>query len=111
MSVDALLTRPATLRRVHAGDDVDEYNAPIAEASSASVWTAVQQISRSEDSLQRDTGTATHLGFLAAGTAVDMTDQLIVDGSTYEVVGPPRIVHNDRTGMISHIEVTLAEVV
>lgn len=109
--IDALLTRPATLRRVVATDEEDEYNQPLTAILATSVWTYVEQLGESEDAFQRDTGVATHRGFLTAGTNIGMEDRLVVDGATYEIVGPPRVVTNPRTGMRHHVEVMLVEVV
>jgi hypothetical protein len=71
----------------------------------------VSQVGSSEDSIQRETATATYLVLLPAEAVIDNTSvvELDDDGRTYRVVGIPNEVHNSRG--LHHIEVTIEEIV
>ena len=108
MSLRRLLSSRGTLVRRTDGPPGD-YNMPTTVETRTTVAVAVQPISGTEDTYQRTNASATARGFLGPEVAVDVTDRLIVDGATYEIVAPPARVPNHRTGRVHHIELELAD--
>lgn len=105
MSLRRLLTQQATIRRRVDGPD-DGYGNPQPVWEDAGVLPAfVQPLSGSEVESGADTQTTAYRGFLPPFSDVDGTARLVVDGVTYEVVGPP-LRHRTPRGD-HHVEVRL----
>jgi len=101
-----LLRLTGTLVHLGDEDDRDEYNNIIRAETEATVACWVEQTQRSEDTVDTDQQAETYRLFLPAGTVVSGSDRLTVNGSTYELIGPPWPAVNPRTTVTSHIEAT-----
>lgn len=66
----------------------------------------VEQTAAEEVVTGETTALSSHLGVLPSGTVIDASDELIVDGVTYEVLGHPARVWEPSAGE-SHVEVKL----
>lgn len=103
--IDRLLTRPCTIRRTSPGASTDEYGTPVADEVETETRCALQQRQRTEnDDAISDTG---WLLVLPAGTDIDTSDVVEVDGDAYEVVGDPWRVVNELTTVEDHVEATV----
>lgn len=68
----------------------DEFGDPASsETSRSTVSGRLEQTDSTEVTAGRDTALSNWRLFLAPGTTVDSTDQVVAGGRTFEVVGPP----------------------
>lgn len=108
MSFTELLTRTAVIhRKVPSGSG--DYNAPAFTETTSSKPCYLEQLDRTEDASGRDTSAATHRAFFDPDVILSAIDTVVIDGTTYEVVGIPDIAFNARTGVAHHVEATLVE--
>lgn len=106
MSFDGLLTQTVALLEPAA--DTDDDGNPVDDWGSATSTDSkglLQQTSAIEVTLGRDTVISDWLLFLPADAAVDAVARVVVDGSTFEVVGRPDLVRTPRG--VHHVEVRL----
>ena len=109
MSFASLLIQRCDVIHLGAGTP-DRYNNPTwgETGREEDVHCRIDQLDPSELTVGRDTAIATHRGYFETGQAIAWYDRLEVDGETFEVTGPPNIVH-DGTGP-HHTEVLLRTV-
>lgn len=110
-----LMTLTATITRTTTpvGAATDDYGNPIPVETTFSAACELQQVTRSEDTVDSDqqahdwnlylapTGTADDV---IVETELDGSDRVAVAGVPYEVIGPPWPVRNPRTGALIMIE-------
>lgn len=106
MSLSSLLSIPITIKR--AGSSTDRYgNANIDWAhptlTTVSGWLDINQRRMEEDDKNRSGGEMDGSAYLPAGTDVESTDRLLIDGSTYEIFGIPAPIYRPGWG-VHHIE-------
>lgn len=89
MTLAHLLSRTATIRRYGAGAADAHGNAVRTLTEEISVGCALEQIAPSEFLVGRETYIATHRIALPPATPLDGSDEIEVDGTTYEVLGDP----------------------
>lgn len=112
MSLDALLNLGCTIVRVTQDGAADEYGNPTDTTLTAATRCYIEQRNATENTNDRSTTSEDWLLMLPAGTAVDATDRVTVDGyGTFEVIGPPWPVRNPRADAISHVEATVRRTV
>ena len=111
MSVQTLMTRPATVYR-RTDSAPDEYGNPtLTEASGTPVLCQVARPSVRELTELTDTTIDDWLCFLPPGTAIAAGDRVEVDGlGSLEVVGRPNEVWHPLRGETHHIELRLQAV-
>lgn len=89
----------------------DRYNSPTwVETTTAGVPCYIQQTEPKEVTIGRETQIADHLGVFLVGTVLDGSDEVIRNGHTYEVIGPPWEVWNPRLAQVGQIEANLREI-
>lgn len=107
MDITRLLTLTATITHVAQTGAVDTYGNPTEQTSTSTAAAELQQTARDEQDRDANIGEQTWLLLLAPTATIDATDRVTVSGVTYEVVGPPWLARNPRTGANSHIEATV----
>lgn len=108
MTFSNLLTTSVTIIPRSRADGDDDFSDPTpTEGTEVTVLGALQQRSRDEPNGQGDLSDTDWLLILPAGTAIDRTDAVRVDGRGYEVIGEPWSVTDHRTGATHHLEVSL----
>ena len=82
---------------------------PTVTTTTASFRCAIWQATRNEDTDNRATAFEEwNIAVEPAGqTAMVAASSVVVDGSTFELYGPPWPARNLRTGVIEHIEATM----
>jgi hypothetical protein len=108
--ISGLLTRPVTIQRRSAGGSTDDYGNPTSTTETVSTIGELQQRVRDEPGGQGEVSRTDWLLVLPAGTPLDTSDTVTVDGRVFEVIGDPWPVRNPRTGQTSHVEATLRRV-
>lgn len=108
MSLEALLTRTATLRRYGPGTEDAHGNPARTLLETRSVKVYLEQQAPRELLIGRETYIATHRAVLPAGTPAAGTDTLEVDGTVFEIIGPVSHAHRPATGE-HHLELELRE--
>lgn len=108
-----LLNQDVTIEhRAYSG--TNDHGAPsLATTSTETVKGYLeQQRSTSDASVQgrQDTSRADWLLILPAGTAIDHTDRVTVDGTTFEVIDIPWSPTRATTGLAHHVELVVREV-
>lgn len=98
-----MLDRPCTIVGRSQSGPVDRYNQPTWLDTSVDTVCYFEQTETREVTEGRSTGIATHLFVFASGTEVDDSDQVLVDGVRFEILGPPWRVWEPGVGE-SHIE-------
>jgi len=99
----SMLDRTGTIRHRAQTGTVDRANNPTWVVTTSEVNCYVEQTQAEEITVGETTATSTHLGVLESGVTFDASDELVVDGVTYEAVGHPWSVWEPGTGE-SHIE-------
>ncbi len=110
MSLAALLTRPITIIRRSASEDVDAYGNTVNDEAMVEVVGELQQVRRDEPGGEGETSDTRWALFLPAGTALSTRDIVLVGDEEYEVIGEPWSARNPRTQALSHVEATLRRV-
>jgi hypothetical protein len=108
-----LITTPCTLRlRSESGVEDDYGNDVPTETTVETVCELQKQIRRSseEPEGQGEISDTLWALFLPAGTDVDTSDVVEVDGEMYEMVGEPWPVRHPITGVESHVEASVRRV-
>lgn len=100
------LDRPCTIITRSQTGPVDRYNQPTWVETETSSTCYFEQTDAREVTLGRTTGIATHLAIHPSGTEIDDSDKVRIDGTLYEVLGPPWRVWEPGVGE-SHIETNL----
>ncbi len=103
----SLLTRPCTIEHVVATGPPDDYGTPTDVVTLTATLCEFQQRQRTEDQNLAEIGQETWLLVLPPDTAVTTYDRVVVDGFTFELVGPPWYVRHPRQEALSHIEATV----
>lgn len=104
---------PSTITVHHVTQDgpLDEMGDPTEETTTTTLVRggSVWQVQRSDETGNTDVQSDEWKGALrpALDGLVDGGDRLEVDGSTFELEGPPWPARNPRTGRIEFLEVTL----
>lgn len=109
MSFTELLTRTAIVHRKIPTATPGDYNAPTFIESTFTEPCYLEQIERSEDATGRDTSVGTHRAFFDPDVTLSPIDTVVIDGTTYDVVGTPDVAFSGRTGVPHHLEATLVE--
>jgi len=107
-----LLNRPVTITRRTPSATEDAYGNPVDAVVTTTTVGELQQQQRSETDqgawgLAGDIVQTVWLLVLPAGTAIDASDRVTIDGKDYEVIGDPWHARNPRTQQDAHVEVTL----
>jgi hypothetical protein len=110
MTLAMLMDRSAMILHHDTSVGTDDYNAPTFADADESVAVYIEQLSRTEDTVERGTGVATHLCVMPATAHPHLGCELLLDGVRYEIVGPINQVMNPRIHVLSHLEALLAEV-
>jgi hypothetical protein len=110
MSFSSLLTQNATITHVTMDGSDDEYNMPTASETTSSAPCFLDPVGGSEDTVLRAQGIADAKAFFEADVALSKADRMTVGGRVFEVVEPPEVFFNARTGEAHHIEVLVKEV-
>lgn len=98
------LSRTVTVEHRTEGT-LDVYGDPVTTTTSTvTVLGELQQLDRYEYTEDRNTQRADWLLLLPAGTTIDGTDRVTVDGTTFEVVGPPEPVWHPWKQRVDHVE-------
>lgn len=88
------------------GDTVPDWGAG---ASHSTTLGFLQQVTSTEDTVDRDTVVSTWRLFLSADAPIAAKDRIVVVGRTFEVVGVPDLLTKPRGGP-HHIEAVLVSV-
>lgn len=107
MSFDSLLTQTAIIKHRAQSGTADAYNTPAWVESATTAPTYVSSPSATEVG---PAAVGMHRALFAPDVAIDADDLIVVDGTTYEVVGIPRKKWNPRAALSHHITVELVEV-
>lgn len=113
MNVDRLLNLPVTLTKVVRQGGEDMFGDPSEVLTSYTFRGWIAQASSDEDTVNRDMQAETFTLYVdrsAAGTIAG-SDRVTVEGTTYEVAGPPWSAINPRTGTVSHVVATITRTV
>lgn len=105
--LSTLLNRPCTIWSRSASGDLDELGDAIDNETATQTVCELQQRQRTEPRSESDLSDTGWLLILPAGTAVDTSDRVEVDGHVFEVIGDPWVARNPQTQTVSHIEATL----
>lgn len=105
MSLTALLNQPVTLHQRSPGAEDEHGNPADVEATVATVGFISQQAASElgPEGVQQES----YRLFLPAGTPVTGWDAATVDGTRFEIDGPPWPVFNPRTKTVHHVEATI----
>lgn len=107
MSLTTLLNLPCVIERRTDSGATDRYGSPRASVSEMETVCELQQRTRDEPGDQGELSATDWRLYLPAGTDIDTSDTVIVDGIVFEVVGDPWQARNPRTRSQSHVEATL----
>lgn len=110
MTLDLLLTLPCFITTRSATATLNAYNEPVYDPVVTSAVCDLQQRQRSETTSLGELSETSWLLVLPAGTPVDQTAIVTIDGCDYELDGDPWEARNPRTGVASHIEATVRRV-
>ena len=105
MALSSLLTRTVTIRHTTEGTTLDDYGNPVKVVVTSTSNGEIQQRTRREE--DQIVPTEDWLLILPADATIDTNDTIVVDGLTFEAIGPPWPVWNPRLGATSHLEVTV----
>lgn len=117
-----LMTRTATITHVEPDEDnPDAYGNPGELTETTTALCELQQIVRTENTVDANTQTGDWALFLAptgeddggytVPVVLEGADHVEIDGTRYELIGPPWPVRNPRTGLTTHIEARVRQVV
>lgn len=106
-----LLTRTATVTRRAQTGTADVYGDPTWSTSTATLPCWLHQTYRDDDTALTQQQTQTWTAYFPADADLEGVDAVTVDGEAFELVGPPWLARNPRTGVSSHVEATLKRVV
>ena len=101
------MTRPVTIVS-QVPSTVNAYGDAKSTSTSATAVGYLEQTAAVEVLVNQETYTSDWLLILPAGTVIDASDQVLVDGATFEVVGPPARPWRPSTGE-HHVECRLRQ--
>jgi hypothetical protein len=107
MSISTLINRPCVILQRSQPGSVDSYgNLETVDVEAETVCALQKQatLASSEPAGEGEFSATGWNIFLLAGVDINTGDAVVVDGLTYELVGDPWPVRNERTGVISHLE-------
>lgn len=104
MTLAALLNLPCTITRRTQNGAADGYGNPTETTTVTTTVCELQQQFAGEDVTDSNVQSSDFLLVLPAGTGIDGGDKVTIDGSDYEVDGPPWSARNPRTGVVSHVQ-------
>lgn len=108
MSLSTLINRPCTIIRRTASSSRDDYGNKIRTEQAIPTVCEVQQLRRDEPADQGELSVTQWNAYFPAGTALDTSDVVVVDGlGEFEVVGAPEQKRNPRTRLEGQVEATL----
>lgn len=121
MDPTRLMTRTATITHVEPDpDNPDDYGNPGEEVTTTTAACELQQVVRTEDTVDTARQTEDWALFLAptgedeggylVETELEGSDRVEIDDQAYEVIGPPWQVRNPRTAVVTHIEARVRRV-
>jgi hypothetical protein len=106
--VDNLMTHPASITRRSRTGTPDTHGVPLAETTApVAVLCYLEQTGSSEVTAGREATIGDYRAYFPAGTELDGTDIVTIDGTDYEVVGPPAAPRNPLTNAVDHIMCSL----
>ena len=104
MTLASLLTRPVTIEHRSPSASLDKYGNPLAGTTSSTETVGyLEQTEAVEVVVGQETYTSTDLLVLPAGTSLDGSDRVVVDGERFEVLGAPNRPWGPSTGE-HHVE-------
>lgn len=107
MTLTQLLTRTVTIER-RGPSGVDDYGNPVqVVTSSATVLGYVEQTAADENTNDRHVASESALLVVLAGTELDAGDTVVVDGTRWQVAGPPWSVRRPGPNVEHHVEALL----
>ena len=111
MSLRSLLNQPITIQTIKATTK-DKYgnDKPTSYGAPANAVGFIEQITTTEDLLNRDTTKTQWQAWLPAGTTIGHLDRIGFNGQTFEVDGEPWAVWNPGRQVVSHIVVKLVTI-
>lgn len=109
MSVESLMVQAVTLR-VPAGETQDAIGGPTESYTESATVMYLEPVRSREVLENRNTPIGDWIGYGKATDPFDSQVQVVYDGRTLEVIGPPRLMFNPRVGAASHYEMVLQEV-
>jgi hypothetical protein len=111
VTIESLMTRTATITRRAQTGAVGRTNTPTwVDADPVEVSCYFEQSGATEVVVGRQTQIVDATLVLPAGTELDASDRVSIDGDTYEVIGTPSRPHRPGTGE-HHVEAYLQRVV
>jgi hypothetical protein len=110
VTIEQLMTHPVTILHRSVSGSADEYGNPLTDTDSTTdLLGYFQQTSAHEITVGQETYTSDAILILAAGTVIDGSDQALIDGLIYELVGPPARPWRPSTGE-HHVSCRLQQV-
>ena len=112
MSLHSLLNQPLSIQTMQASTTADAYgNKGVATfGTPTNAVGFIEQVTSTEDLLNRDTTKTYWKCFLPAGTVVGHLDRIIFGSQTFEVDGEPWIVWNPGKREVSHVVCNLVTI-
>lgn len=108
MNPARLMTNTATITHVDVDEDnPDEYGNPGEVTTTTTALCELQQTSRDEKQVDSAVTSETWNLYLVPTAEIDAGDRATVDGTPYDVIGPPWRARHPRSGEITHIEATV----
>lgn len=107
MSIHRLLKQDVTVQRYAAGSEDAWGNTAASYSTTVDYKGFVEQVVAEEISVGRETRVSDWRLILPPGATLDALDRVVVNGVTFEVVGPPHTVFNPRTGKNAQVEARL----
>ena len=111
MSINRLMTRPVTVLR--AAQRTDRYGNVLRDDWDNPTRTATVGWDYQQSGIEildgRNAQVSAHILYLPAGTVIDGSDRVEIDGDTFELTGPPRRARRPTTGE-HHVEADLKRV-
>lgn len=100
---ERMLQKTCVIRhRVEDENNFNEYGDPEIDTNDVETVCELQQVETDEPDLAGEFAKSTWNLFLPVGTAIDTTDQVIIDGFIYEITGEPEAqgATNNRWGFV-----------
>lgn len=110
MTVETLMTQPATLRKVSGESQgpTGEVTPTYTDVAFFGYFEPEAPIGlEGEDIQNRNTQMGRWFGAAPAGLVFTGFDVILYDGQTMDLTGPPRPIWNPRLGAVSHLELSL----
>lgn len=101
---NTFLSKTATRRRFTTSENIYGDQERDTHTDLTAIPVEIWQKDQSEQLINRDEQAADYIARLPSGTDIDGRDQLIVDGRTYEVTGPPADMRDHIRAEIRYVE-------